>query len=147
MAPHVDSFGGASALLRARVLAVLASSAAIALAACGGPAASLFGVQRSGTVPGANLQVVPSDDGTVKCNGRSHELPDPLLLTAEDLADALGAPASKGLNLPSGPHPIYTYVVATPSGTLSYSDESPHETSVMRHLAAWVLTVAKTVCA
>jgi hypothetical protein len=146
MAPHVDSCRRA-APPRRHVVAVLAAAAAIALAACGGPAASLFGVQRSGTIPGADLRLVPSGDGTVKCNGRSHELPDPLLLTAENLADDLSTPAAKGVNLPSGPHPIYTYVVVTPSGTLSYSDESPHQTSTMRHLAAWVRSVAKTVCA
>jgi hypothetical protein len=120
---------------------------ALVVCACGGPAASLFGVQRSGTVPGANLRLVPSGDGTVKCNGRSRELPDPLLLTAENLADDLTGPSSKGLRLPSGPHPVYTYVVVTPSGTFSYSDDSPHLTSTEHALAAWVLKVARTVCA
>jgi hypothetical protein len=146
MAPHVERCRRASPA-RLLVLAVLAAGATGALAACGGPAASLFGVERSGTIPGANLRLVASGDGTVKCNGRSHVLPDPLLLTAENLADDLTTPAAKGVNLPSGPHPIYTYVVVTPSGTLSYSDESPHQSGAMRHLAAWVRTVAKTVCA
>jgi hypothetical protein len=146
MTPHVQRRRRARAL-RSHAVAVLGAGAAIALAACGGPAASLFGVQRSGTVPGADLQVVPSGDGTVKCDGRSHELPDSLLIAAENLADALTTPSTNGVKLPSGPHPVYTYVVATPSGTFSYSDESPHQTSTMRHLSAWVLTVANTVCA
>jgi len=117
-----------------------------AIGACGGPAASLFGVQRSGTIPGANLVLVPTGDGFVTCNGRKLTLPDPLLLTAENIADGLTDPATKGLRLPSGPHPIYTYVVTTPSGTFSYSDDSPHQESVMRQLAAWVRTVGRTVC-
>ncbi len=119
---------------------------ACTLVACGGPAASLFGVQRSGTIPGANLRLVPSGDGTVTCNGRSVELPDALLITAETLGDDVLAPATKHVRLPSGPHPIYTYVVDTPSGTFSYSDDSPHQTGLMRRLAAWVRTVGKTVC-
>jgi hypothetical protein len=127
-------------------VAALAATAAAVLAACGGPAASLFGVQRSGAIPGADLQLVPSGDGSVTCNRRSRELPDPLLLTAENLADDLTAPSTKGLRLPSGPHPVYTYVVVTPSGTFSFSDDSPHQTSTMRQLAAWVRTVSRTVC-
>ena len=130
-----------------RVAAAAVVSGALALSACGGPAASLFGVQRSGTIPGANLRLVPSGDGSVTCNGRSHELPDPLLLTAENLADNLTAPSGKGLRLASGPHPVYTYVVVTPSGTFSFSDDSPHLTGTMHQLAAWVLKVGRTVCA
>jgi len=123
-----------------------AAACAAALAACGGPAASLFGVQRSGSIPGADLTLVPTGDGFVTCNGRRHALPDPLLLAAEDLADALAAPATKGLRLPSGAHPIYTYVVTTPAGTFSYSDDSPHQTAALYQLAAWVRKVSKTVC-
>ena len=121
-------------------------AAGVALAACGGPAADLFGVQRSGTIAGANLRFVPSGDGSVRCGNRTRELPDPLLLTAENLADEIVAPATKGVRLPSGPNPIYTYVVVTPSGTFSFSDDSPHLPSAMRALAAWTRTVEKQVC-
>jgi len=139
------------ALLRAsakrwRRAAALAG-AATAIAGCGGPAADLFGVVRSGSIPGADLTLVPSGDGTVLCNKRKRELPDALLLTAENLADALSGPATKGERLPSGANPIYTYVVTTPAGTFSYSDDSPHQGSVLYRLAAWVREVAKTVCA
>jgi hypothetical protein len=116
------------------------------LAACGGPAADLFAVTRSGSIAGAVITVIPSGDGSVRCRGHRHELPDPLLITAENLADAIVAPATKGERLPSGPHPIYTYVVQTPSGTFSYSDESPHQGSILYHLAAWVQTVVRTIC-
>ena len=129
---------------RGRVVVAIAGAAAIS--ACGSPAADLFGVVRSGSIPGANLTLVPSGDGSVTCNGHKHELPDPLLLTAENLADALVAPATKGERLRSGPRPIYTYVVSTPSGTFSYSDDSPHQGSALYALAAWVRTVSTTVC-
>ena len=75
-----------------------------------------------------------------------HELPDPLLIDAENLADAMTAPATKGERLPSGPRPVYTYVVTTPSGTFSFSDDTPHLGGTMRKLAAWVYTVTTTVC-
>jgi len=127
-------------------LAALTAVTAVALAACGGPAADLFEVIRSGSIPGADVTLIPSGDGTVRCNGHRHELPDPLLLTAENLADNLTTPASKALRLPSGPHPIYTYVVDTPSGVFSYSDDSPHQGSTLRQLQAWVLTVVQKVC-
>lgn len=101
---------------------------------------------RSGNVAGADITLIPSGDGTVRCRGHSHELPDPLLLTAENLADDLSTPASKGLRLPSGAHPVYTYVVLTPDGTISYSDDSPGQGSTLRQLQAWVLKVVRTVC-
>ena len=126
--------------------ALACAAAAVLAAACGGPAADLYDVVRSGSIPGADLTVIPSGDGTVRCNGHRHELPDPLLLTAENLADALIAPANKGLRLRSGPRPIYTFVVTTPSGTFSYSDDSPHQGSTLYALQAWVRTVARTVC-
>ena len=119
---------------------------ALGCVACGGPAADLYAVVRSGSIPGADLTLVPSGDGTVRCNGHRHTLPDPLLLRAENLADALAAPATKGLRLRSGARPIYTYVVSTPSGTFSYSDDSPHQGSTLYTLQAWVRTVARTVC-
>ena len=136
-------------MVRLRPRAVLAPAcAALALVAtsCGGPAADLFAVARSGSIPGADVTLIPSGDGTVRCNGHRHELPDPLLLTAENLADNLTTPASKALRLPSGPHPIYTYVVDTPSGVFSYSDDSPHQGSTLRQLQAWVLAVVQKVC-
>ncbi len=130
-----------------RLLASLCATVAlVTVSACGGPAADLFAVFRSGRVAGADVTVIPSGDGTVRCNGRRHELPDPLVITAENLADDLTTPGSKGEHLPSGPHPVYTYVVSTPSGTFSYSDESPHQGSTLYALQSWVATVVRTVC-
>ena len=101
---------------------------------------------RSGTIPGADITLVPSGDGTVSATATRHELPDPLLINAENLADAMTAPATKGERLASGPRPVYTYVVTTPSGTFSFSDDTPHLGGTMRQIAAWVYTVTTTVC-
>lgn len=117
---------------------------ALALAACGGPAADLFGVTRSGAIKGADIVIVPSGQGTVLCDGHQKELPDSLLLEAESFD--FDYQSDKGLHLSSGPHPVYTYVVVTSNGTFSYSDDSPHLGPELRKLAAWVFTVANTVC-
>jgi hypothetical protein len=131
---------------RAALAAACAALALAAAAACGGPAGDLFAVARSGSIAGADVTLIPSEDGTVRCNGHRHQLPDPLVLTAENLADALTGPATKRERLASGPHPIYTYVVSTPSGVFSYSDDSPHQGSTLHQLQAWVLTVVRKVC-
>jgi hypothetical protein len=127
-----------------RGIAVALSAGALVLSACGGPAADLFGVTRSGSIAGADIVIVPSGQGTVTCDGHQKELPDPLLLKAEDFD--FDYQSSKRLRLPSGRHPVYTYVVVTPDGTFSYSDDSPHLGPELRRLAAWVFTVADTVC-
>jgi hypothetical protein len=128
--------------------ALAPACAAVALLAtsCGSPAADLFAVARSGSVPGANVTLIASADGTVRCNGHRHELPDPLVITAENLADEIATPASKALSLPAGPHPVYTYVIDTPDGVFSYSDDSPHQGKVLEQLQAWTLKVVRTVC-
>jgi hypothetical protein len=130
-----------------RACASLAASLAItavALGACGGPAADLFEVIRSGTVPGADLTLIPSGDGTVRCDGHRHELPDKLLLTAENFD--LTYHAKRHEELASGRDPVYTYVVRSADGTFGYSDDSPHLGPQLRALAAWTFKVAKTVC-
>jgi hypothetical protein len=118
--------------------------AAILLGACGGPAADLFQVIRSGAIPGADISVVPSGDGTVVCGRHSHELPDKLLLTAENFDFSYHAKRHQTLS--AGPDPVYTYVVRTADGVFSYSDDSPHLGRELRALAAWTYTVVKTVC-
>jgi hypothetical protein len=123
-------------------LALVAS--AVALSACGGPAADLFQVIRSGTIPGADITLVPSGDGTVRCGVHRHELPDKLLLTAENFD--FSYKATHHTALPSGPNPIYTYVVRTPNGTFSFSDDTPQLPAQLRALAAWTFTVARSVC-
>jgi hypothetical protein len=127
-----------------RGIAVALSAGALALSACGGPAADLFGVTRSGQVAGADIVIVPSGQGTVTCDGHQKELPDPLLLQAESFD--FDYQSTKGLRLPSGRNPVYTYVVVTSDGTFSYSDDTPHLGPELRKLAAWIFTVANTVC-
>ena len=132
---------------RARAGASLAASlalAASAIGACGAPAADLFEVIRSGSAPGADITLVPSGDGSVLCGHRRRELPDKLLLAAENFD--LSYHAKRHEALPSGSDPVYTYVVRTPNGTFSYSDDSPDLGKQLHALAAWTFTVAKRIC-
>jgi hypothetical protein len=116
------------------------------LCACGGPAADLFAVQRSGSIPGANIRLIPSSDGLVTCNGKQGELSSSQLLDAENLAGGISPHAKRGAKYPSGPHPVYTYVVTSPAGTFSFSDDSPRQGLTLAKLQAFVQTVSKEVC-
>ena len=82
-----------------RALAGLA--ALTLLAGCGAPSADLFEVIRSGKDRNANVTMLVSDDGTVRCNKKK---PVPMgakrLLTARQLARDLEKQAALGLELP-----------------------------------------------
>ena len=95
-------------------------------------------------MPGADIEIVPSGDGTVLCNHRSRELPDKLLLTAENFD--FSWQSQHHIRLPSGRDPVYTYVVRDADGVFSFSDDTPHLGPEMHALAAWTFTVARRVC-
>ncbi len=124
--------------------------AAVLLAAgtagCGGASADLFAVTRSGTVPGASFAMIVRDDGSVTCNGRRRPLPSELLITARGLQNDLEPSATAGTALPSGPRPVFTYVVLTPGGRVSFSDESPHQPAAFYRVALLTSEIAKQVC-
>jgi hypothetical protein len=116
------------------------------LSGCGGASADLFAVTRSGTVPGADFAMIVRDDGSVTCNGHRRPLPDSLLITSRGIADDIQAPATAGTALPSGPRPVFTYVVLAPAGHVSYSDSSPRQPAVFYKLAQLTTQVARQVC-
>jgi hypothetical protein len=127
---------------------LLAGSVLLAagLAGCGGVSADLFAVTRSGTVPGANFAMIVRDDGTVTCDGRRRALPPELLIKARGLQSDLEPSATAATALPSGPRPVFTYVVVTPGGRLSFSDESPHQPAAFYQVALLTTQVARQVC-
>ena len=144
-----DRGGRSPRIWARRSSAGAASLASLAIAAtllggCGGPAADLYEVIRSGAIAGADIALVPSGDGSVVCGTHRHELPDKLLLTAENFDFTYQAKRHE--SLPAGPDPVYTFVVRTADGTFSYSDDSPHLGPELRALAAWTYTVVNSVC-
>ena len=130
-------------------LALIALAAAIlGGAGCGGVMSpDLFAVQRGGAVPGARLNMVVNDGGTVRCNGGpSLKISDPLLLQARSVQTALHDPASRALALPPGPQSVFRYAVRTQDGRVSFSDDSRGQPAVFFQLALLVRQIAQQDC-
>jgi hypothetical protein len=130
-----------------RAGALIVVVAAALVAGCGAPSADLFVVQRSGSIPGASLRLLVSDDGTARCNGRKKaDMGDPRLLDARALVTDLEDFAKRDVELVPGPGAILTYHVRLEAGTVGFSDTSRGQPPVFRRLAAFTRDVAKNVC-
>jgi hypothetical protein len=127
---------------------MLGGAAVLALlAGCGSPSADLFEVKRSGSVPGARLDLVVNDGGTVRCNGGTpRALTDPQLLTARSIQEELVMPAGQGLSLRPGPRSVFSYLVRSVDGTVRFSDDSARQPLVFHQLAFFTLQLAQDVC-
>jgi hypothetical protein len=81
----------------------------------------LFLLTRTGS--GHKLTLLVNYDGTVHCNGgKARNLPDPLLLQARDLVNALGGDAQRNLRIPSSKDSVDRYYVRLQGGTISFPD-------------------------
>lgn len=126
----------------------LAGVAAVALlSGCGAPSADLFEVVRSGQDRNANVRLLVSDDGSVRCNRRK---PIPLgaerLLTARELARDLEKQAALGLELPRERGSILSYRARLEAGTIAFADRSRGVPASFNRLAAFTADVAERVC-
>ena len=128
-----------------RALAGLA--AVLLVGGCGAPSADLFEVVRSGKDRNANVRLLVSDDGTVRCNRRE---PVPLgaerLLTARELARDLETQAALGLELPRPRGSILSYRVRLEDGTIAFADRSRGLPPAFNRVAAFTADVAERVC-
>ena len=115
---------------RSRLAAGLAAAALAVLAwGCGLEINSgdLFLLKRTG--PGQVLTLLVNDGGTISCNGGpAKPLPDPLLLSARDLATQLDHDAKARLHITGGRASVFTYSIRLPDGTISFPD-----TAATRH--------------
>jgi hypothetical protein len=127
-----------------RQLALLLAGAA--LAGCGSPPPDLFEVQRSGSDPNANVDVVVSDGGSVTCNGKEHPLDADRLLTARQLQRDLAKQAELGIQLPQGANGELAYKVRMEAGSLAFGDESAQIPKTFLRLAAFTADVTEHVC-
>lgn len=125
---------------------VVALLSAAVLAGCGSAPNDLFVLTRSGTVPGASLRMLISDDGSATCNGRPARITDQELLDARQLQRDLEQPASSATALAPGPQPVFTYSVRTPGGTVGFSDDSAGQPAAFYRFAAFVREVARGRC-
>ena len=122
-------------------------SAVLALAGCGQPAPDLFEVQRRGADANANLRLVVSDGGTVRCNDAAPKALDAdRLLRARELARQLEEPVALGLELEPGPGSVLSYRVRSPGGSVAFSDTSPQRPPVFDQVAAFTDDVAEDIC-
>jgi hypothetical protein len=120
--------------------------AAASLAACGTPSPDLFVVNRDGTVPGAKLTLLVSDQ-SARCNGAAAKpLTSPQILEARGLLrDLLELQRSKDAIPNAGAAQIFSYVVETEEGKLRYPDVQQRP-AVLPRLTRFVRRVAIDTC-
>ena len=112
-------------------------------AGCGTPPADLFVVQRTGTVPGANLRMLVSD-GTIRCNdGPKHEISSQEVLQGRAIATALED--IKQADIPPGTPQIFAFRVRSESGTIRFADTTTRP-EVLPQLVRLVRDLARSVC-
>jgi hypothetical protein len=120
--------------------------ALLLLSGCGTAGADLMVVDRSGSIPGANLQMRVIDDGQVECNGERHDLGSEELIDAREVVRELGEYADKDLSLPPGDRTILRFRIRTERGVVGFSDTSPDQPLVFYEAAQLVRTIAKGAC-
>jgi hypothetical protein len=125
---------------------VAATAVLLVLAGCGQEAPDLFVVNRSGEGRNAKLTMVVSDDGTVTCNGRSHELPAKSLLQARALTRDMGDSAKLALDLPPRPGSVLVYRVRMQAGTIAFADTSRPLPVPLIRLEQFTKDVSEGVC-
>lgn len=120
----------------------------IGVTACGAPPPDLFAVERSGRGPNANLELVVSDGGGVRCRPRADPVPldAERLLAARQLARDLGEPAALGLELPPGAGATLAYRARLEAGTVAFTDRSAGRPDAFNRLVAFTTDVAERVC-
>ena len=124
-----------------------AFAALVVLAGCGSPSGDLFEVIRSGADRNANVRLLVSDDGTVRCNrGKPVPMGAERLLTARQLARDLETQAALGLQLPRGRGAILSYRARLEAGTIAFSDRSRGRPGAFNRLVAFTSDVATRVC-
>jgi hypothetical protein len=130
-----------------RAAPALAAALVLAAGGCGGEAADLFVVTRSGDVPGARLTLRITDDGRASCNGRALvDVSSGQLIAARQAQRDLVKPAKARLRLAPGPQPVFSYRVRSEDGTVAWSDTSRGQRPVLYALAKLTRDVAKGPC-
>lgn len=119
----------------------------ILLAGCGSPSPDLFDVERSGRDKNANVRMVVSDGGDVRCNGAP---PVPIgakrLLDARQLSRDLSPQAALAIELPPEKNSTLRYRVRLQSGTLAFSDTSRGRPKTFDRVVAFTADVVENVC-
>jgi hypothetical protein len=131
---------------RSHILVLLAIASA--LAGCGGvQSPDLFAVSRDGSIPGARLDLVVSDNGTVQCNGHaSRLLPNELTLESREITRLMKPDAMRGLTIAHTGNAILTYRVRDADGHISFPDTAAGARPGLARLALFTRQAAQRVC-
>jgi hypothetical protein len=116
------------------------------LAACGTPSADLLVIERSGSLPDAQLRLVVGDGNAVTCDGESRPLDNDLLLDARDLADDLGPLLERRPRLPVPAAALLRYRVVGQHGEARFADASPGLPPELGRLVRLTRAVATRSC-
>jgi hypothetical protein len=134
------------------VLAVAAVAAAT-VAGCGGEAGDLLAVERSGSIPGARLQLRVTVDGRVACNrGALRQLHSDQVIDARGIERELTGeegepgPAARHVRLPARPGSILRYRARVEAGSVSFADTSRGQPPVFFQIQKLTRDVARSVC-
>lgn len=127
-------------------MAVFGAVTSLAVAACGTPSPDLFVVKRDGTVPGAKLELLVSDQ-TARCNdGPVKNLSSGQIIEARDIKRDLLLVQTDDAAIPQAPPAqIFSFSVQTQEGTLRYPD-TQQRPSVLPRLSRFVRRVAIDTC-
>lgn len=130
---------------RRRGLAAMAAALASGAAGCGTPSPDLFVVKRDGTVPGARLELLVSDQ-TVRCNdGPVKNLTSEQILEARDLRDELHEAQDELAGFEPPPAQFFSFTVTTEKGTVRYSDTTQRP-PVLPRVSRFTRRVAIDTC-
>ena len=103
-------------------------------------------MHRTGTDRNANLTLLVTDDGSVTCNGKQHELPSKTLLQARQLTRDLATQAQLNLALPPGPNSVLNYTVQMEAGTIAFADTSKPLPKAFTQLTVFTKDVSEGIC-
>jgi hypothetical protein len=128
------------------LIAVAAALTGAALAGCGTPSPDLFVVERDGTVAGAKLTLLVSDQ-TARCNdGPRENLTSAQIIEARDIKrDLLLLQAGDDAIPKAPPAQIFDFAVQTEEGTLRYPD-TQQRPELLPRLSRFVRRVAIDTC-
>lgn len=129
-----------------RPVAYLSLLASLAVVGCGTAGGDLLVVDRSGSIPGAGLQMRVIDDGQVECNGARHDLTSDQLIEAREVVRELSEHARADRSLPPGDPTILRFRIRTEDGVVGFSDSSPDQPQAFFRAAQLVRTIAKSAC-
>lgn len=126
---------------------LLLLAAAATAAGCGTPPADLFEVTRTGRDANANVRLLVSDGGSVRCDDAEPKAIDgPTLLEARDIARAVGEHAELAIELPPGKNPTLSYRVRVEAGTVTFTDRSEGRPEAFDRVVAFTAKVTEEVC-